>query len=161
MIRTRGILILIVLFSLTGSNLFSQSELPEKTGEESSSFWSFFSVIPAKEKGPDEKKWFFTIGGWYTKNIGNTDNMNTNMEAAITYDNNISEFLISYMGFYGEAGGKINERKGSGIMKFDHFIVPRIEIFFFTLSEYNTPARLRHRSNSGAGLKFVFVKTNL
>ena len=158
MIRKRGILILIVLFSLTGSNLFSQSELPEKTGEESSSFWSFFSVIPAKEKGPDEKKWFFTIGGWYTKNIGNTDNMNTNMETAITYDNNISEFLISYMGFYGEAGGKINERKGSGIMKFDHFIVPRIEIFFFTLSEYNTPARLRHRNNSGAGLKFVFVK---
>ncbi len=159
--NTIKILILVIFFSLIGSSLFSQSDVHEKTEEEPSSIRSFFSVMPAVKKGPDEKKWFFSLGGWYTKNIGNTDTMNTNMETSITYDNNISEFLISYMGFYGEAGGRINERKGSGILKFDHYIVPRIEIFFFTLSEYNTPARLRHRNNSGAGLKFVFIKNQL
>jgi hypothetical protein len=159
--NTIKFLILVIFFSLTSSNLFPQSDVDEKTEEEPSSVWSFFSVIPAVKKSPDQKKWFFTLGGWYTKNIGNTDNMNTNMEASITHNNNISEFLISYMGFYGEAGGTINERKGSGILKFDHYVVPRIEIFFFTLSEYNTPARLRHRNNSGAGLKFIFVKNQL
>jgi len=116
------------------------------------------SFVPGEKKGPDEKKWFFDLTGMYNRKKGNTDTLNENISTELIYDNNVTAFELGFSGFYGESSGIRNEKKGRGVIKLDHYIFPRIELFIFSQSEYNKPALLTYRNNSGGGAKFVFFK---
>jgi len=117
-----------------------------------------FSFEPGTKKGPDEKKWFFDLAGMYNRKKGNTDTLNENISTELQYDNNVTAFELGFRGFYGESSGVRNEKNGRGVIKLDHYIFPRIELFIFSQSEYNKPALLTYRNTSGGGAKFVFFK---
>lgn len=122
-------------------------------------FWStLFSLEEVREKAPDEKRWFFTLGAWYERKLGNTDTMRANGSVELEYMNGIAEFLLSWHQFYGEYQGKRNEERGSGVVKYDHYLVSLLEFFIFSQWEYNIITGLRIRGNSGTGLKLVFFR---
>lgn len=129
------------------NNLSLESTYPKKC---------IFSYIPPQERGPMEKYLFYTLSGWYNKIGGNTNTLNSNLETELEINNNITSLVISYSTFYGRANDERNENRGIGIIKFDHYILPRIELFIFSQSEYNKMTFLEHRNNSGAGGKFIF-----
>jgi hypothetical protein len=117
-----------------------------------------FSLDPLKKKGPDEKKWSFSLGGGLQTNFGNTDNIIVNGAARFDYDNGITDFSASYETFYGEDRSQVNEHRGMGVVNLDHFVHPRVEIFAFSSGEYNEMSRLVFRNNTGAGAKLVFFR---
>ncbi len=116
------------------------------------------SLEKLKEKTPEEKRWFFTLGAWYEKKLGNTDMMRVNGSALVEFNNGVSEFIISWLQFYSEKNGDRFEENGTGIIKFDHYLISMLEIFLFSQLDYNIITGLRLRSTSGAGLKFVFFR---
>ena len=117
-----------------------------------------FSFQAKSPKGTDEKKWFFDLAGMYKRKTGNTDTLDENISTELKYDNNVTAFEIMFNAFYGESNGVRDEKSGKGVIKLDHYIIPRIELFIFSQSEYNKPALLTYRNNSGAGAKFVFFQ---
>ncbi len=119
---------------------------------------SIFSYEEPVRKDFEGKRWFFTLSGWYERKTGNTDTYKTNGQADIVFDDNISEFHLSGRIFYGENSGLVNEHKAMGVVKYDHYIMPRFELFAFSQSEYNIPAKLSYRVNSGAGAKIEFFR---
>jgi hypothetical protein len=122
-------------------------------------FWTtLFSLDELKEKGPDEKRWFFTLGAWYEIKLGNTDTTRANGSALLEYKNGIEELILSWQQFYGEYVGKRNEERGSGIAKYDHYLVSLLEYFVFSQWDYNIITGLRIRGSSGTGLKLVFFR---
>ena len=111
-------------------------------------------------KGPDARKWFFTMGGWYERRTGNTDTMRTNGNLSLVYDDGITSFLANGKIFYGEYSGIENENNGTGVLKCDRYIASRVELFFFSQSEYDRIIRLNYRNNTGAGVKFVILRNS-
>ncbi|TAL36264.1 MAG: DUF481 domain-containing protein [Spirochaetes bacterium] len=128
------------------------------SAEESPGGESIVSYVHPVKKEGEEKVWFLTLGGLYERKQGNTDTLRSNLLAEIKYDDELSSVIASYQGFYGTAHDKKNEDRGSGILRADRFAFSRVELFAFTWSEYNLPADLTHRNNSGAGLKFVLFR---
>lgn len=130
----------------------------EDNSSSTSETYSIFSFVPQKTKGKDEKKWFYELGGFYLKKSGNSDSITSNYSTILKYNDNISESVISYSGFYGVNNGVVNDNKGKGIVKFDHFFIGRIEFFIFSQSDYNTVSKLFFRENCGGGIKFIAVQ---
>ncbi len=118
---------------------------------------SIFSYIAPRLKEADKKRWFYTLSGWYERKTGNTNTLRANGQTELLFSDTIAEFLISGRAFYGENRHEMNEDKRDGIIKYDRYLLPRLEFFTFSQSEYNKPARLAYRNNSGMGLKLVFV----
>lgn len=150
---------LIVFFALLPA-VYPQEKGTNTTASPADLWDKVFSYTSPIKKPPEKKKWFFNLAGLYMRKVGNTDNLNANMQTDINYDDNISELEISYRTFYSETKKKVYENKGTGLLKFDHYIFPRTEFFVFTQSEYSKAAKLSHRSNSGAGAKFNFFKND-
>ncbi len=119
---------------------------------------SIFSYEVPVQKKPEEKRWFLTLSGWYEHKTGNTETLKTNGQADIVFDDNISEFRLGGRIFYGGNAGQVNEHKAMGVVKYDHYIMPRFELFAFSQSEYNIPAKLSYRVNSGAGAKIELFR---
>lgn len=119
---------------------------------------SVFSYEEPVRKASEEKRWFLTLSGWYERKTGNTDTLKANAQADLVFDDNISEFRLGGRFFYGENAGEVNERKGTGVVKYDHYFLPRLEFFLFSQSDYNVPARLSFRNNSGAGIKLAIFR---
>ena len=111
-----------------------------------------------EKKGPDAKKWFFSLGGWYERKTGNTDTMRTNGDLSLVYDDGITSFLASGKTFYGENNGVENENNATGVLKYDRYVLPRVELFFFSQGDSDRMSRLNFRNNTGAGAKFVFFR---
>jgi len=129
---------------------------PEK---EAPGFWStLFSLQPMREKDPDEKRWYLTVGGWYERKLGNTDSMRANGSADLEYKSGIAVLLVSYQQFYSELNGEQFENNISGIIKYDHYLVSYLEYFIFNQAEFNDITGLRLRNGTGTGLKFVFFR---
>ncbi len=143
----------------TSKDVMPLNDVPAELAEPAYSIKKIFAYIPPLKKGPDEKKWFYSFSGWYGRNLGNTDNLTSNFKTKLQRDDNISDFEISFAAFYGKSDGERNEKKSEGIIKYDHYIIPRVELFAFSKSEYNKMALLDHRNNSGTGSKLVFVKS--
>jgi len=117
-----------------------------------------FSVKPLKKKSNNEKKWHFTLGGWFQNQLGNTDKKRAIGSVSFQYNNGITQLKTSYEIFYGESDGHEDENNGQGIIKLDHFIFSRIELFMFSQAEHDNMSSIRFRSNTGAGVKFLFFK---
>ncbi len=153
--------ILILILTSTNNNLYSEETKDIKSAEsvekKSSSIFDILDYIPPKKKGPDEKIWSYSLGGFYARKLGNTDTLDTNLKTEFEIDDNISNFMINFSTFYGESDGEKDEKESSGIIKYDHYIIPRVELFAFSKSEYDEMALLQHRNNSGAGVKFIFI----
>lgn len=113
------------------------------------------------KKESDEKIWSFSLGGWYNKFTGNSDTLNTNLSSIIEMDNNISNFEISFSMFYDEVDDEASNNKGNGIIRYDHYVFRRIELFVFSQSGYNKMSLLDHRNSSGIGAKLVLVKNDI
>lgn len=141
-----------LLLILCASPLLSRDPSPSFRSEH------LFSFVPPQKKGPEEKKWSWYLAGWYNRSTGNTDTLKTNAETRLTMDDNISNLTLSYLTFYGKYLGTRNENRGTGMLKFDHYVVSRVELFTYTQSEYNRMALLKYRNNTGAGVKYVFIK---
>ena len=157
---------MVILFSIPAMNVYSNSEINSEQNEDASSvLLSYFSKCLSfksqKKKGEGDKRWFYSIAGWYGKKSGNTNTLTSNLETTLEWDDNISNFIISYSTFYGEADDRRNENKGTGIIKYDHYIIPRVEFFIFSQSYYNRAALLDHRNNSGIGSKLVFIRNEI
>ncbi len=152
----RTIAVLIVLLALR------QAPLAQETGdgeqESPPRERGLFSYEAPVQKEPEEKRWFLTLSGWYERKTGNTDTLKTNGQADIIFDDNISEFRLGGRIFYGKNAGLVNEHKATGVAKFDHYFLPRFEMFIFSQSDYNIPAKLSYRNNSGVGVKFSFFR---
>lgn len=110
------------------------------------------------KKGADEKKWDFSLFGGYTEKSGNTETERLNYSAAYKYDDNITSFRLSYNGFYGKTGDVKDENKGMGSFNFSYYMLWRFEFFAYSTAEYNEIIELTLRNNSGAGLKFIFIR---
>ncbi len=121
---------------------------------------NIFSFVSPPLKGEDDKRWYFTLGGLYYKKTGSTDTVNANNETLLTFDDNISNFEISYRTFFAQVNDETVENKGFGIIRFDYYIFPRIELFIFSQFEYNRMIELKYRYNDGAGIKFVMIRNN-
>lgn len=94
----------------------------------------------------------------YTRKTGNTRSVNANGETALVYDDNIANFEITYRTFYARVKEDTVENKGTGSVRFDYFIFPRMEIFIFSQSEYNRVTGLTYRYNDGGGIKLVLFR---
>ena len=129
----------------------------ERTGKAFSP-GDLFAFVPPLQKGPDDKKWFFTFGGMYVRKTGNSDTVMANMKTELKYYDNITEVILQYENFYGRVNDAVIEKKQSGTLRADHYFFQRMEVFLFTKSEKNEVTRLVHRNNSGAGLKFVLIR---
>ncbi len=143
----------------TSNDTASAGEVITKPEEPAFSIQKIFSYKHPQKKGTDEKKWFYTLSGWYSRKTGNTDTLVSNFGTGLKRDDNISDFKVSVAGFYDETDGERNTKKCDGFIKYDRYIIPRIELFVFSKSEYNKMMLLDHRSNSGAGAKYIFVKS--
>lgn len=154
----KALISLLILFS-PGYMAFSQ-DAEDDVGDSPSakSEKSIFSFEGPVIKSPEEKRWFFNLSGFYIRKLGNTDNLNANLQTDISYNTNLSELEIAYKTFYGKTAGVVNENKGTGVAKYDRYVLPRMEFFAFTQSEYNDVAKLIYRNNSGLGAKFIFFK---
>lgn len=166
--RSKLFFITIILFLWSGSAAFSLegniTGSPETTKPEdekaSFSLSDVFSYNAPVKKGPDDKIFYYNLSGWYSRLTGNTNTLDSNFSTAFEIDNNISNFIFSLNAFYGKADDETNKNKGAGTIKYDHYVVSRIELFVFSKSEYNRMSLLDHRNNSGAGGKFVFFKSD-
>jgi hypothetical protein len=157
------VFILILLLFVARNSALAVNEMksvwengPEK---EAPGFWStLFSLQPMREKDPDEKRWYLTVGGWYERKLGNTDSMRANGSADLEYKSGIAVLLVSYQQFYSELNGDQFENNISGIIKYDHYLVSYLEYFIFNQAEFNDITGLRLRNGTGTGLKFVFFR---
>lgn len=122
------------------------------------SIFDIFKYEHPVKKGEDEKKWSFNAGAGYMKKAGSTDTMDLNYSAGLKYDDNITNFRVNLLGFYGETKGVKDENRWTATGNFDHFLVYRLEFFSFTISDYNEITGLQHRNESGAGAKFIFIR---
>jgi len=150
-------LMLVIVCVFIPGTIIAQEEGQEMIDEPAEEPGIFsFQAKPQKE--PNEKKWFFDLAGMYKRKTGNTDTLDENISTELKYDNNVTAFEIMFNAFYGESNGVRDEKTGKGVIKLDHYIIPRVELFVFSQSEYNKPALLTYRNNSGAGAKFVFFQ---
>lgn len=117
-----------------------------------------FSYEHPVKKGEHEKKWNFSLFGGYTEKKGNTETERLSYSASYKYDDNITSFRISYNGFYGKTKGIKDENRGIGTFNFSYYMLWRFEFFAYSTAEYNEIIELTHRNNSGAGLKFIFIR---
>ena len=140
--------------------LYNFYAYPESTGKQEPQFKisDIFIYNHPERKTADEKKWGFNISGSYIQKKGNTDNMRTNFSTSAQYDDNITSFKIAGTGAYGKTSGIKDENRGSLSLNFDHYLIYHLELFTYTMSDYNEITELEHRNNSGAGLKFVFIR---
>lgn len=120
-----------------------------------------FAFDPPVKKGPNDKKWLYSLSGGLMQKMGNTVTFTANGHTSFIYDNGLTEFSLSYEMYYGEVDKKINEHNGSGVIMLDHYVHPRVELFLFSLGEYNAITDLQFRNYSGMGAKFVIVKNSL
>lgn len=149
-------IILAAVISFTALPLHPEEN--EAAEEKSFSFFDIFAYEHPVKKGDDEKKWKLNLGAGYREKQGNTETMNLNYSASLNFDNNITTFKVSILGFYGEYNGEMNENRWNAQGNFDHYLVSRLEFFSFTMSDYNEIIGLEHRSDSGAGLKLIFIR---
>lgn len=119
---------------------------------------SLFSLQPLNKKGADSTRWFFTAEGWYQNQKGNTKELTTDAGVSLKYDDNITSFLIGGSINYTEGGSCVAENNGNAILKYDHYVHERWELFGFTQNEYDELGKLIYRNNSGGGAKFVFFR---
>jgi len=145
----------IILLFLLSTSLYAETT-PEVKDE--FSFIDLFVYKQPVKKGDDKKKFSLNIAGGYTETTGNTESTATTYSGSIKYDNDITEFKISGFGSYGKVDEVVTENKGSGTINFDHYIFWRIEIFLYTMSDYNKITMLEHRNGSGCGIKFSFLR---
>jgi hypothetical protein len=109
-------------------------------------------------KEADQKRWYYTFGGWYDNKTGNTELLRSNMQTELRFDDDIATFILSYMTFYTMINELEIENRGTGIVKFDYYILTRLELFVYSQSEFSNPQLLKYRNNTGAGAKFVFFR---
>mgnify|MGYP005836942541 CR=1 FL=1 len=150
-------IVLVLVMSASWGAVYAQ-ETGDHENETPPKNASIFSYEEPTCKGPEERRWFFTLSGWYERKTGNTDTLKTNAQADLVFDDNISEFRAGGRLFYGENAGKVNEHRATGVIKFDHYFLPRLELFIFSQSDYNAPAKLSIRNNSGVGVKLTFFR---
>ena len=146
-------MLLVLLFS---APLYSgEPELNENSGF---SITDIFSYEHPLKKGEDEKKWHLNLGTGYMKNQGNIETMDFNYSAALIFDNNLTVFKLNWLGFYGETGKTMDENRWNAQGNFDYYVIDHIELFSFTMSDYNEILGLTHRNTTGAGLKLIFIR---
>lgn len=123
-------------------------------------FTDIFTYEHPVKKGDDEKKWGLTLSVSGSRKKGNTDSLDTGYSAQVKYDDNITNFRAGFTGAYGESAGKMDENRGTATLNLDHYLFWHVEFFSYTMSDYNRMTELRHRNDSGAGLKFVFIRNS-
>jgi len=133
------------------------AEDPGKTESDFKLRHLFTYKHPVK-KGDTEKKWNFSLFGGYTEKKGNTETERISYSAAYKYDDNITSFRASYNGFYGKTKNVKDENKGIGSFNFSYYMLWRFEFFAYSTVEYNEIIELIQRNNSGAGIKFIFIR---
>jgi len=145
-------------------SVYAGDSQPENTRAESGN--RIFTVNPRKPFSEDEKKFFLSIGGWYSYNSGNTSTLNSNASASLEYRDGITEVHSSYKVFYKNARNsdtgnrETTEKKMTGIFKVDHYLTSRFEIFAFARFDNDKLSRLSFRNNSGAGIKFIIFNSD-
>jgi len=145
---------LIITLYLPGSAYAEDTNSPEETFH----LCDIFEYEHPVKKGEDEKKWSSVIAGSYIRKTGNTDTRRTNYSASIQYDDNITSFKAVFAGFYGETLDIPDENRGSITANYDRYLLWKMELFSYSTSEYNKITGLIHRNESGAGLKYVFIR---
>lgn len=119
---------------------------------------SFFVREAREKKKPEDKHWYFLFGGGVDFKSGNTNSVIFNVAGSIRYDNNLTECIFSAGENYGENGEEQTENKGNVLLNLDRYIGSPFKVFVFTGVDYNRMTSLAARSNSGAGLKYVFTR---
>lgn len=113
------------------------------------------SVKPITLKPDTEKKWFFSVMTGYGLTAGNTGSHNADAGVAIEYENGLMALNVNADYHYGELAGVRSKNNFSGSVLYDYYLHRRWEIFVFTKCEFDSPASLIFRNNTGAGIKFV------
>lgn len=147
-----------LLIVLTLSCALSAQGETKDVASDKFSIFNLFSYEHPVEKNDDEKKWGLNLGAGYMANQGNTESIDLNYSASIRFDNNITEVKLNWIGFYGETKGKRDENRWNAQGNFDHYLIYRLELFSYTMSDYNEIIGLHHRNTSGAGIKFIFIR---
>jgi hypothetical protein len=151
-----GIAMVLTMFAFWGS-VYAQ-ETGDGENETPPEKTNIFSYEEPVRKESEERRWFLTLSGWYERKTGNTDTLKTNGQVDLVFDDNISEFRVGGRIFYGENAGEVNEHRATSVIKYDHYFLPRLELFIFSQSDYNVPAKLSFRNNSGSGVKLTFFR---
>lgn|GEM_PF-1063563 len=118
---------------------------------------SIFSYVQ-KVKGPDERLWEFKAGGIYLLKEGNTDSLEWNAKAEFEFDNETLEVGIGFKYFYKKENGDLTERNWSGEVNLGYYLLQRLELTAFNLSEHDKKALLYYRNYTGFGPKIIFFK---
>ncbi|NPA80878.1 MAG: DUF481 domain-containing protein [Thermotogae bacterium] len=94
---------------------------------------------------------------------GNTESSLLGGKIALTRDVFPWEYEISLSGAYGTAkvgdSTEITANNLLGLMRFDRYVRGNVEAFIFGSSEFNRVMNLENRTEGGAGVKYVFIKT--
>jgi hypothetical protein len=155
--RLAGIVIAIAMLALPAASARAEDPIVGTAGKNAPRESIFSYIHPAQKQG-DDKVWFLTLGGMYERKLGNTDTLRSNFTGELKFDDEISSVILTFQGFYGTAHDVKTEDRGSAVVRVDHYILPRIEMFAYSWSEYNLMADLMHRNNTGAGMKLVFFR---
>lgn len=149
------------IIAVVFSSLIVFNSLYALEPEQNNQDFLFMTYNPPVKKSQDEKIWAFSLAGWYSRFTGNTNTLTSNLSSTLEMDNNISNFEISFSVYYNEVDDTATINEGNGILRYDHYLFPRIELFVFSQSEYNKMSLLDHRNSSGAGAKLVITRNDI
>lgn len=147
---------LLMMIFFPGSAYSGEEEHPAESFRITDIFKYNHPVIKAE----NEKKWNLSLSVSYTQKKGNTETMRTSYSGTIQYDDNITSFKVTGQGAYGKTSGIKDEDRGSASLNYDRYLLWHFELFTYTISDYNEITGLVHRNNSGAGLKYVFIRNS-
>ncbi len=154
----KKIIIPLAALIVSASTLLFAEDAEDKAPENGFSILDIFSYEHPVRKGEDEKKWNFSASGSYIQKKGNTDSLDTTYSASVKYDDTIISFKTSFSGAYGRTLGVKDENYGNLTLGFDWYMLWRLEFFSYSMSDYNEMTELRHRNDSGIGLKFILIR---
>jgi len=162
----KPILLLFIIFLSTASGYANTRErsLNQINSEaiavnENNSFFNIlFKTNKLQLKDEDTQKWNLLLGGWYERRKGDIDRTKSNANIKIKYDNGISFLSSDYKISYEKTIETLREKESELNIKYNYYIFTRIDFFIFNDYEKNSITRLRYRTNSGSGIKFILFR---
>lgn len=146
----------ILMFLLASGNSFADeiSSTKQSAEEQRESIFSYVQKV----KGTDERLWQFKTGGMYERHRGNTDTLNSDFITNFEYDDETLEVEFDFKGFYQKDAGEIKEKNWRVEFHLGYYLLQRLELTAYTISEYNRMALVDHRNYTCAGPKIIFFK---
>ncbi len=153
------VLLVHILFSYAAAEPVNSTE-QIKPDENPFTFTDIFHYQKPLKKGENEKKWSMNLSAGSSKTSGNTELNSTNYGFFLKYNDNLSVLKLSFSGSYGKLKQTVIENKGTATLNYDYFLFWRIELFSYTMSDYNKITLLTHRNGTGIGAKIFIIRNN-